>query len=104
MKLVFVYWGFENAGSMLDLRGYARAARAMGHDVTVYGPPNPKFALDYSQDLTGADAIVFIFEWTTRLQFGDLLDWTRLVAPFDRCPVRVRIPSPAIAFVYLDKG
>ena len=39
MKLVFVYWGFENAGSMLDLRGYTRAARAMGHDVTVYGPP-----------------------------------------------------------------
>ena len=27
MKLVFVYWGYENAGSMLDLRGYARVAR-----------------------------------------------------------------------------
>ena len=24
MKLAFVYWGYENAGSMLDLRGYAR--------------------------------------------------------------------------------
>ena len=33
MKLVFVYWGYENAGSMLDLRGYARAAQAMGHEV-----------------------------------------------------------------------
>ncbi len=42
MKLVFVYWGFENAGSMLDLRGYTRAARAMGHEVTVYGPPEPR--------------------------------------------------------------
>lgn len=84
MKLVFVYWGFENAGSMLDLRGYARAARAMGHEVTVYGPPNPVFALDYSQDLTGADAIVFVFEWTTRLQFGDRLDWARLVASVPR--------------------
>lgn len=41
MKLVFVYWGYENAGSMLDLRGYARAAEAMGHQVTIYGPPNP---------------------------------------------------------------
>ena len=30
MKLVFVYWGFENAGSMLDLKGYARAAVAAG--------------------------------------------------------------------------
>ena len=46
MKLVFVYWGYENAGSMLDLRGYARAAKAMGHEMTVYGPPNPKFALE----------------------------------------------------------
>ena len=80
MKLVFVYWGYENAGSMLDLRGYARAASAMGHEVTVYGPPNSVFALDYSQNLAGADAIVFVFEWTTSLQFGDQLDWTRLLA------------------------
>ena len=84
MKLVFVYWGFENAGSMLDLRGYARAARAMGHEVMVYGPPNPKFALDYSQDLTGADAVVFVFEWTTQLQCGDRLDWARLLAAVPR--------------------
>ena len=33
MKLVFVYWGYENAGSMLDLRGYARAAKALGHEM-----------------------------------------------------------------------
>ena len=45
MKLVFVYWGFENAGSMLDLKGYARAAEAAGHQVTVYGPPGHVFAL-----------------------------------------------------------
>ena len=49
MKLVFVYWGYENAGSMLDLRGYTRAAQAMGHEVTVYGPPNPVFALELFQ-------------------------------------------------------
>ncbi len=86
MKLVFVYWGYENAGSMLDLRGYMRAAREMGHQVTVYGPPNSYKALDYSQDLSGADAVIFIFEWTTGLQFGDRLDWTRLMqaVPRDR--------------------
>lgn len=84
MKLVFVYWGYENAGSMLDLRGYARVARAMGHEVTVYGPPNPKFALDYSQYLTGADAMIFVFEWTTALQFGDRLDWARLLEAVPR--------------------
>jgi glycosyltransferase involved in cell wall biosynthesis len=84
MKLVFVYWGFENAGSMLDLRGYSRAARAMGHEVTVYGPPNHVFGLNYSFDLAGADAVVFIFEWTTALQFGDRLDWARLLSAVPR--------------------
>jgi hypothetical protein len=84
MKLVFVYWGYENAGSMLDLRGYTRAAQAMGHEVTVYGPANPVFALNYSQDLAGADAVVFIFEWTTELQYGDRLDWARLMASVPR--------------------
>ena len=38
MKLVFVYWGFENAGSMLDLKGYARAAQAAGHQVLSIAP------------------------------------------------------------------
>jgi hypothetical protein len=84
MKIVFVYWGYENAGSMLDLRGYARAAKAMGHDVTVYGPPSVTFALDYSQELNGADAVVFVFEWTTQLQFGDRLDWVRLIESVPR--------------------
>lgn len=84
MKLVFVYWGFENAGSMLDLRGYARAARGMGHEVIVYGPPNHAFGLDYSYDLTGVEAAVFVFEWTTALQFGDRLDWARLLSAVPR--------------------
>ena len=44
MKLAFVYWGYENAGSMLDLRGYAQASqRDLGHEVVMYGPPNPGF-------------------------------------------------------------
>jgi len=84
MKLVFVYWGYENAGSMLDLRGYARVAPAMGHEVTVYGPPNPAFALDYSKHLNDADAVIYVFEWTTALQFGDRLDWTRLLQAVPR--------------------
>jgi hypothetical protein len=84
MKLVFVYWGFENAGSMLDLRGYTRAAQAMGHEVVLYGPPNPAFGPNYSLDLAGADAMVFVFEWTTDLQYGDRLDWARLVAAVPR--------------------
>ena len=50
----------------------------------LYGPPNPTFALDYSQDLADADAVIFVFEWTTDLQFGDRLDWARLVASVPR--------------------
>lgn len=84
MKLVFVYWGYGNAGSMLDLRGYARVAREMGHEITLYGPPNPTFALDYSRDLSDADAVVFVFEWTQELQFGGRLDWARLVEAVPR--------------------
>jgi hypothetical protein len=84
MKLVFVYWGFENAGSMLDLKGYARAAEATGHQVTVYGPPGHVYALDYSRDLAGADAVVFVVEWTTQLQFGDRLDWVRILSAVPR--------------------
>jgi hypothetical protein len=84
MKLVFVYWGFENAGSMLDLKGYARAAEAAGHQVTVYGPPGHVYALDYSKDLAGADAVVFVVEWTTQLQFGDRLDWVRILSAVPR--------------------
>jgi hypothetical protein len=84
MRVVFVYWAYENAGSMLDLQGYTRAARALGHEVIVYGPPNPKIALSYSKVLDGADALVFVFEWTTWLQHGDRVDWARLLGAVPR--------------------
>ena len=84
MKLVFVYYAYENQGSELDLQGYTRAARESGHEVIVYGPPNQKIPLNYSTDVGGADAVVFIFEWTTGLQHGDQLDWTRLLTAVPR--------------------
>lgn len=84
MRVVFVYWGYEDAGSMLDLQGYTRAARALGHEVAVYGHPNPKIVLGYSKLLDGADAVVFVFEWTTWLQHGDRVDWVRLLSAVPR--------------------
>jgi glycosyltransferase involved in cell wall biosynthesis len=84
MKIVFVYYAYENQGSSLDLQGYARAAREMGHEAIVYGVPNPKIPLNYSIDLSGADAVVFVFEWTTDLLYGDRLDWLRLVSSVPR--------------------
>lgn len=84
MKIVFVYWGYENAGSMLDLVGYGRVAQAMGHQVALYGPPGPKFGLEYSRELGDADAVIFVCEWTTELQYGDRLDWLRLLQKVPR--------------------
>ncbi len=84
MKLVFVYYAYENQGSELDLQGYTRAARELGHEVIVYGLPRPRIPLNYSLDLSGADAVVFVFEWTTGLQHGDRLDWARILAATPR--------------------
>jgi hypothetical protein len=85
---MFVYWAFEDQGSGLLIQGYTRAARALGHEVAVYGRPNPKIPLNYSLDVESADAVVFIFEWTTRLQQGDALDLVRLMS---RVPRRRRV-------------
>jgi hypothetical protein len=84
MRLMFVYWAFENQGSGLVIQGYSEAARALGHEVAVYGRPNPKIPLNYSLDVESADAIVFVFEWTTQLMAGDSLDLLRLTTKVPR--------------------
>jgi glycosyltransferase involved in cell wall biosynthesis len=89
MKLVFVYWAMEDQGSGLIIQGYTEAARALGHEVSVYGrwipgKVNPVIPLDYSVDIDSADAVVFIFEWTTQLKPGDQLDMARIVSKIPR--------------------
>jgi hypothetical protein len=84
MRLMFVYWAFEDQGSGLLIQGYTRAARELGHEVVVYGRPNPKIPLNYSLDIESADAVLFIFEWTTKLMQGDNLDWVRLMSKVPR--------------------
>ena len=93
VKLMFVYWAMEDQGSGLVIQGYTEAARALGHEVSVYGrwipgKINPVIPLNYSLDIDSADAIVFIFEWTTRLKPGDQLDLARIVG---RIPRRRRV-------------
>src|SRR6266849_3486926 len=78
MRIMLVYWAFEDQGSGLLINGYTRAAREMGHEVVVYGRPIPNIPLNYSMDVQSADALVYIFEWTTDLLCGDNLDFTRL--------------------------
>lgn len=84
MRLMFVYWAFEDQGSGLVIQGYTEAARALGHEVGVYGRANPKIPLNYSLDIGSADAVVFIFEWTTYLEHSDNLDFLRLVGKVRR--------------------
>jgi hypothetical protein len=89
MKLIFVYWAMEDQGSGLVIQGYTEAARAMGHEVSIYGrwirgKANPVIPLNYSLDIDCADAIVFIFEWTTRFNPGDQLDLTRIMSKVPR--------------------
>src|SRR5713226_831070 len=78
MRIMLVYWAFEDQGSGLLINGYTRAAREMGHEVVVYGRPIPNIPLTYSMDVESADALVYIFEWTTDLLRGDNLDFARL--------------------------
>src|SRR6516165_10532329 len=78
MRIMFVYWAFEDQGSGLLISGYTHAARAMGHEVVVYGRPIPNIPLNYSMDVDSVDALVYIFEWTTNLLNGDNLDFARL--------------------------
>jgi hypothetical protein len=86
MRLLFAYWIMEDAGSAQDLRGYVRVAEALGHEVVLYGRPNALPGFPFSLDIENADAVVFIFEWTTLIRFGDSLDLARILshAPRDR--------------------
>jgi hypothetical protein len=81
---MFVYYAFEDQGSGLVIQGYTEAARAIGHEVCVYGRDNPKIPLNYSIDVGSADAIIFLFEWTTQLRYEDQLDMLRLMTALPR--------------------
>jgi hypothetical protein len=81
---MFVYYAFEDQGSGLVIQGYSRAAKSLGHEVVVYGRENPRIPLDYSLEVGAADAVVFIFEWTTELRDGDGFDHARIVARIPR--------------------
>src|SRR5262245_12607827 len=88
MRLVFVHHVIEDRGSAQDMFHYARVARELGHEVVLYGPAGANGPFTYSREIGPDDAVIFIFEWTTRLQFGDPWDLARLVA---RVPRRRRV-------------
>src|SRR5262249_11253588 len=75
---MFICWPFEDQGSGLVIQGYTEAAKALGHEVVVYGRTRLKIPLNYSLDVESADAVIFIFEWTTDLWQGGHLYLCRL--------------------------
>jgi hypothetical protein len=79
MRLMFVYYIMKDAGSAQDIHYYTEEARALGHEVVLYGPPDNDLGFNCSRDVDSADAVVFIFEWTTQLRYGDELDLLRLM-------------------------
>jgi hypothetical protein len=84
MRLMFVHHVIEDRGSAQDMYHYAQVARLLGHEVVLYGPPHQASGFHYSLDIDSADAVIFIFEWTTGLQFGDNIDLMRLVGRLPR--------------------
>src|SRR6266566_3630579 len=83
MRLIFVHWVYEDRGSAQDLYNYREAASHLGHEVVIYGPPELS-SFHYSLEVSDTDAVVFVVEWTTQLQYGDQLDWLRLLAKVPR--------------------
>jgi glycosyltransferase involved in cell wall biosynthesis len=84
MRFVFVHHVVEDRGSAQDIYNYAKVAEALGHEVALYGPTNDRSAFSYSLDVGSNDALILIFEWTTDLQRGDILDLVRLVGKVPR--------------------
>lgn len=84
MRIMFVYFIAEDAGSAQDVHNYIRAADQLGHEVVLYGRPGALPSFEFSLDVESADAVFFIFEWTTDLRFGDQLDWARLLTKVPR--------------------
>jgi hypothetical protein len=84
MRLMFVYWPYENAGSATDLYNYGRTAKGLGHEVVVYGPKDARLSFDCSLDVGSADAVIFVLEWNLYLHHGGRLNLVRLLASAPR--------------------
>lgn len=84
MRLLFVHHVLEDRGSARDMFQYEHVARSLGHEVVLFGAPGRPSAFRYTTEVTSADAAIFIFEFTTELQFGDLLAWARILSRIPR--------------------
>lgn len=84
MRIFFAYWLLEDGGSAQDVRAYAATARGLGHEVFLYGRPGSIPGIPSSLRVDTADAVVFVFEWTTDIGRCDNLDLARILARVPR--------------------
>ena len=88
MRLMFVYWDLDNAGSAQTIYHYSKAAKALGHEVVLHAPVRERSRLERSTDVESADAVIFLLEWNIYLHHGEYLD---LAQPALRAPRERRI-------------
>ena len=74
MRLMFVYWKLENAGSAQTIHNYAAAARELGHEVVLYADPDEGSKFVCSLDVESAEAVIFLLEWNIYLHENKPLD------------------------------
>ena len=88
MRLMFVYWKLDDAGSAHTIHQLARAARRAGHEIVLYARPDPNYPTECSLEVESADAVVFLLEWNIYLHHNEPLD---IEGPLRRCPREHRI-------------
>ena len=87
MKLLIVNSVDPWTRSVATVHEYARAAEKLGHDVRVYGEPNPELpALAFTTDLDGVDLALFVVQVT-----WDFPDMPYLARLLDRIPRAQRV-------------
>jgi hypothetical protein len=88
MRLMFVYWKVEDAGSAQDIYNYSQAAKRLGHEVALYAPEGAVSRFNCSLDLASADGVVFPLEWNIYLHNDEPLD---LEEPMRKIPRERRV-------------
>lgn len=88
MRLIFVYWKIDDAGSAQDIYHYCMAGRRLGHEMALYAPEGAVSRIPCTLDIESADAAIFPLEWNIYLHNNEPLD---LETPIRKIPRRRRV-------------
>ncbi len=87
MKILLVTYVDPWVRSVSTVHKWVAAGKALGHDVAVYGDPNPELAsLQFTTDLSGVDAALFVIQVVS-----DFPEMPRLARLLDGTPRARRI-------------